>query len=649
MAEVKTSRVNVLSAITMLLFSALGLRLWFLQVGGSRAATERVVANATRTIPIAPPRGRILDVKGRVLAENQMVTALEVSRDLPEAKKNAVFDELAILLDTTRAKLEKRWDDPQYSRYEAVPVATDVSTDAVVYVAEHSDRFPNVVVASYARRTYPLGDIASHIIGYVGRINESEFSQRAGQGYAPDDFIGKYGIESSYESQLRGTPGYDRIEVDRTGHVGRRVAHVDPVPGLDVQLNLDITLQKGVEADLERAIQVARAAEDREGTVLKNYEADGGAVVVYDATTGAIDALASNPVFSPSDFVEGISSADFAKKYGDANRATNHSPLLNRASEAGYSPGSTFKLFTAMAALKDGLDPAQKRPDPAYLEFGGREFRFYNDGRVSHGEVDLPFALTVSSDTYFYQLGMDFWKEGLAGGGEKGDWSKGEQIQNAARSFGLGRPSLIDLPQDGSGLVPDAKWQAATAKARGTDPAWLGGYNVQIAVGQYEMQTTPLQLAVGYGIFANGGTHYAPQLAKQLMRNGKDVERTFAPRSLGTVDVPKAFSDPIIAGLTGVVENGNGTAVSAFRGFPFGQIPFYGKTGTVQKQGKEPSAAFVGVATIDGKPKVIAVYLEQAGYGGDIAAPLARRVAERLGGITELTAIRYQRDQGHNY
>ncbi|MGB2757661.1 MAG: penicillin-binding transpeptidase domain-containing protein [Acidimicrobiia bacterium] len=650
MAEVKTSRVNVLSAVTLILFSALGMRLWFLQVGGSSAAAARVVANATRTIAIAPPRGRILDVQGRVLAENQLTTVIEVARDVPATERNGLFDRLAVVLDTTRSSIERKWNDAQYSRYRAVPIATDVSTDMVVYIAEHSDQFKYVHVASYPQRVYPYGDIASHVLGYIGRINEGELKLRPGQGYSPDDFIGKYGIEASYETQLRGTAGFDRIEVDRTGQVGRRIAHKDPIPGYDVKLHIDIGLQKGLEEDLDTAITVARASEDRElgGT----YAADGGAVVVYDAESGAIDAIASNPVFDPADFVRGISTAEFNTKYGDANKDTNHAPMLNRATEAGYSPGSTFKLITAVAAMSDPispLDPKELRPSPRYVEYGGREFRFYNDGKVAHGNIDLATALTVSSDTYFYVLGKEFWDEGIANGGGDGDWSKGEQLQQTARSFGFGSPSLVDVPQDGAGLVPDAKWQAETAKVNGTNPAWLGGYNVQIAVGQYEMRSTPLQLAVAYGTFANGGKRYAPQLAAALVENGDTVVRRYAPRVLGAVDVPKKFSDPVIEGLTGVVQNGNGTAAPAFRGFPFAQFPVWGKTGTIQKAGKQPAASFAGVITIDGKQKVVVAYLEQAGYGGYIAAPLVRRVMERLAGIEDLTTIRFVRGSGTGY
>lgn len=652
MVEIKPSRINVLGAVLVLLFSALGVRLWFLQLGGAASAQARVESNATRTIPIAPPRGRILDVKGRILAENRLTTAILVSRSLPKSRHDEVFDNLAVLLDTTRSVIERRWNDSEFSPFESVPVALDVSTEAVVWVAEHREQFPNVEVATIAQRVYPYGTVASHVLGYVGRINTDELRLRKDQGYHPDDYIGKYGIESSYESQLRGTPGFDRIEVDRTGRVGRRIEHADPVPGRDVQLHIDIELQQGVDEDLNEAIKVARASEDRESAGVPFYKAPGGAVVVYDADTGAIEAMSSNPAFAPSDFVQGISEAKYAKKYGDANKETNFSPLLNRATEAGYSPGSTFKLITALAALADPinpLDPDELRPSPKYVQYGGPQFRFYNDGKVAHGDINLSTALRVSSDTYFYELGKKFWDEGRPDGTANGDWSKGEQIQKTAREYGMGAPSLIDLPQDGSGLVPDAKWQRDTSKANGTDPAWLGGYNVQIAVGQYEMRLTPLQLAVAYGMFANGGTRYAPRIGAALLENGEKVVQTYEPRVLSTAKVPKEFSEPIIEGLTGVVRDGDGTASPAFRGFPFEQFPVWGKTGTIQKEGKQPSASFAGVITIDGKQKVVVAYLEQAGYGGYIAAPLVRRVMERMVGITDLTEIRYIRGSGSGY
>ncbi len=637
----------MLSLLTVLLFSSLGVRLWFLQVGGAAAAQARVERNATRAINISPPRGRILDINGKVLAENRMATVVFVSRKLPDRQRTEVFDRLAELLDTTRSAIEKRWNDSEFAPYESVPVATDVSTETVVWIAEHRDDFPHVAVESVPLRVYPYGTVAAHVIGFVGRINQGELAARKGQGYDPSDYLGKYGIEASYESQLRGTPGVERIEVNRLGEAGRRVERIEPTPGRDVRLHLDIEVQRGVDEDLAKAIMVARAAEDREqDTGLPFYEADGGAVVVYDAGTGAIEAMSSFPTFEPSDFVSGISTSEYARKYGDANKDVNKSPLLNRATEAGYSPGSTFKLITALAAMADPtnpLDPDQLRPSPRYVEYGGREFRFFNDGKVSHGDIDLATALRVSSDTYFYALGKEFWDEGRPEGTTTGDWSKGEQIQNTARAYGLGSLSLIDLPQDGAGLVPDAEWQKDSAKVNGTDPAWLGGYNVQLAVGQYEMRLTPLQLAVSYGTFANGGTRYAPHIAGEILENGDEAVQEYPPRVLSTTPVPKSFSEPIIEGLTGVVTAGDGTAAPAFRGFPFDQFPVWGKTGTIQKIGKQPAASFAGVITINGEQKVVAAYLEQSGYGGYIAAPLVRRVMERLAGIEELTEIRFVR------
>src|SRR5262249_14845273 len=498
--EVDTrARLGVLGLVVGPLFAGLLTRLWFLQVAGGEKLAVAAQNNGDKTVDVPPLRGRILDAKGRVLAETKPVTTLEVDRQkLDLAARAKLVPNLASVLAVSDDEINKRLDDPNNQPFEPVTVAETVTDDQAQYVWEHRDEFPDTQVTYSFLRTYPEGDAAAHVLGYTGRINAEEYAARKHKGYSVDDTIGKTGIEQTFETELRGTPEVKRIRVDNRGvKVGESVIR-KAKPGRDVQLSIDIDAQKVADESLDQGMNGARHLVDPDSGSF--YKATGGAVVVLDARTGDVVAMSSAPRFDPNVVVMGGLPPEYLDPNGEL-------PLINRAL-SGYAPGSTFKLFSAMATLKYGVRTA----DETFYDNGcfvfGNDQKLCNARKNAYGYVNLPRAITVSSDVFFYNAGNEFWNvyrdEGGDGSAEHPvEHQRGLGIQAVARTFGFGARTGIALGDDQSGRIPDLAFRREFNKNSldPTDRTWRRGDSANLAVGQGDVLVTPLQLADGYAAF----------------------------------------------------------------------------------------------------------------------------------------------------
>ena len=611
----------IIGVICLSLFAAVFTRLWYLQVMDSNELQALATQNQVREVFEPAPRGRILDRQGRPIVQNRVSQVVRVNRIETEGDPE-VITRLAAVLGLPRAELERRIADPRFSRYRPVPVTQGVGEDLVVYLREHAQDFPGVEVTAAFERWYPAGPLAAHVVGYVGEINDKELAAREDMGYRLGDEVGKGGVEHAYEEDLRGRPGLTRLEVDSRGRVVRTLSSTPPVPGNDVQLTIDLDVQRLAEESLARGL--ARRGRPRGG--LDVAGPPGGAAVVLDPRDGSVLAMASNPTYDPAAFVNGIRPEVF-----QALQAPPSSfPLTNRAIQGEYAPGSTFKLFTAIAALQTGMI------NPSTIFFDGGVYRlpqcrgqtctFRNAGGVSYGPVNLTYALTVSSDVFFYTLGANFWQRGGA---------NSQAIQATARQLGLGERTGIALSGEQKGRILDP---TIRKKLNESNPQafpngrWFAGDNVNLAIGQGETVVTPLQLANSYATFANGGTVFEPRVAARVLRPDGGVVKEMTAKPVRQVPLPPELRSPILEGLVGAVAHPKGTANNAFSGFPLDVFPVAGKTGTAQVTGKNDTAVFAAFAPAHAPQYAVSVFLEESGFGGAVAAPVARRVFEGLAG-----------------
>ena len=637
-------RLTIVGVVVVSLFAALLTRLWYLQVLDAPTFVEAAKRNEVRILCEPAPRGRIRDRNGLVIVDNELTTAVTVSKKTV-AERPETLPRLSALLGSTEhpvEELQKRLDDPRYSNLKPVPVAFGVSTEKVIFMRENSLAFPGVDAVPLASRRYPLGKLASHVVGTVGPITKRELDRlRADKpptngldpveecrDYKENDEIGKTGIEASFDGELRGKPGVVALEVDRKNKVLAERRLADPVQGDDVWLTIDSSLQNTAEESLR--LGLSRARERRfTNEDPRMLRAPGGSAVVVDVTDGAVLAMASVPDFAPADFVGGISTVAF-QAYND----NPDKPLTNRAIQGLYPPASTFKLPTSVAGLVKGVIPS---PDFRYYDRGFYEIprpcsgrcEFQNAGRTPHGAVNLREALVVSSDTYFYDVGAKFW----IGRNTYGPTA----IQDTARQFGLGQRTGIRLASEAEGRVSDPnvrkRLNERSPKAF-PDARWFIGDNVITAIGQGETVVTPLQLAMEYATFANGGTLYQARIAGQVTTPDDPTGAAafqLGPVTRSTMALPPEVRDPIHQGLRGAVASASGTAAPAFAGYT--GIPIAGKTGTAQQPKPQmDTAIFASYGPFDAPRYAMSVVLEEAGFGGTTAAPVSRRIWEHLSG-----------------
>ncbi len=640
-------RLSIMGVIAMALLATLVVRLWYLQVVASEQFVAQAVGNVIRTVPEPAPRGRIFDVRGRELVGNRTVNVVTMDafilRDqISRAQRERLALELARQLSrsgvlTKSLHLTEAMADPSYGPFDRIPLAVGVSDDIKVFLAERNEEFPGVEVVQRTQRVYPYGDLAAHVLGYIDTINAEELEARPNhpKRYSTVDEIGKSGVELAFEDILRGSPGWREIEVDNVGNVVRERGYRSPQPGTDVVLSIDADLQQFVEDELLRGLQAAR---ERQNESVEEYfvtfPAPAGAAVVLDPRTGNILAMASYPSYDPRVFIGGISEDEFAAFLHPGS----HAPLNNRAIQGVYAPGSTMKPITSYAALSSGLlgpngflGVTQTTQDPGFHVLADciGECEFENPDRAPNGDVDLRMAITVSSDVYFYKLAEQFaHRLGYVD----------DQIQITARDFGFGRTTGVALPFEHAGIVPDAEIKRARHESNPEafpDPGWRTGDTINISIGQGDLGVTPLQLAHSFTPFANGGKLYLPNIAIAMIDPiSGAVVNEIGPRESSRIYAPSDVLAPILDGMRGATtlrtSERIGTAYGAFENFPHDQWPVAGKTGTAEVLGKADSAVFVGFGPLPEPRYVVAVLLEEAGFGGEAAAPVVRQVLEAV-------------------
>jgi penicillin-binding protein 2 len=629
MSENSRVRVSIVGVVVVALFASLFARLWFLQMGPEQRLGRVVSTLATRVIQTESPRGEIVDRNGRILAQDVAAWAVTVERNLSSKTRDQLLGQLSEVLQIPEKTLLANYESQRQSPLSPAVVALRITLAQQLAIEEHREDYPGVNVVELTIRSYPYDGYASQVLGYVGEIGADQLKQLKSKGYQAGDLIGRDGIEAAYESVLRGRPTRETVQVDPTGkQIGPPIS-VDPGSvGDTVKLSIDIRVQEAAEKALKEGIAAAHTMQDLSvKTGFKLLNPTGGAVVVLDVHDGSVVAMASNPTYPLSEWVGGISSNNFAL----LSAAGAHNPLLNRATEGQYAPGSTFKLVTSIAMTRYGVRGAGDYiQDNGSVPLEGTVFK--NDNGAQNGSVDLQKALTVSSDVYFYTAANDFWNIWTAG-----DKARGLGIQTVAGELGLGKPTGIEL-DEASGRIPDPAWKTAFADAnykKGSQALhyasiWYPADNIHAAVGQGDDFVTPLQLVNAYACFANGGTLWTPHLDQSVIDPvTKKTISTYAPKARGAVAIDPYTRSQMLAGFAGVVNDPAGTAYGAFRGslIPGGVA---GKTGTADVQNKAASSVFVAFTPIANPQYAIAAIVEQGGHGALIAAPIVRQVVEAL-------------------
>jgi penicillin-binding protein 2 len=633
--EKSTSRLKVLAILVTTMFAALSTRLWFLQVLDSAAYAREAENQMVRLVPTDAPRGRILDANGDPLVDNRLSVEVRVNEqelaNSPDAE--AILLRLSEVLGMKVHKINEALDSKLYYDYQPVPVAVDVPKKVAFYLEEHADLFPGVQVVRAAVRNYPEGSLAAHELGWVGQIYAEEIDQEQFARYGPNDLVGKAGLEKQYEKYLVGTKGKETYQVNSAGETIRQLGGEDPVPGDDVILALDGRIQRIAEDALVAGIERARGVFDESSG--RNLTANSGTVIVLDVNDGGVVAMASYPNYSPSWFVEGLTPMQNQYLYGSDQRA----PMLNRATQLTFAPGSTFKPFIALSAVRNELATLTGYyPCPGSYEYPGDTSGtvFDNWTSANSGSITVGQALKVSCDTVFYQFGADFydrWRNN-----QFGATRDALPLQRDLRQFGFGSATGIDLPGEASGLIPTPKWKEAFAKAnpdvlREDEQSWLPGDDILMSIGQGFVTVTPMQLAVAYAALANGGKVCEPHLADRIVdANGDLVRKVTGHCGQRRLPYSEAELDYIVSSLATVPEPG-GTADSAFVGFPLSEYPIAGKTGTAQREPFQDTSWFAAVVPATDPQYVVIAMVEQGGHGSTTAAPIVRQVIEQIYGI----------------
>ena len=591
------ARVLVATLAVLVCFFLVAARLAYLQLVRHEDLLEQAENNRTAIVPVVPNRGLILDRNGIVLASNYSAYTLEVT---PSKISNLdqTIEELSQVLDISardRRRFKKLLEESR--SFESLPLRTRLSDEEVAKFAAQRFRFPGVEIKARLFRNYPYGELASHVIGYIGRINPAEKEKLDDSddqaNYRGTEYIGKLGVEQSFEGQLHGTTGVESVETSAGGRAMRKLASSPATPGNTVKLSIDIRLQSLIE---------------------ELFGERRGALVAMDPKTGEILAFVSKPTFDPNLFVEGIDSENW-----ETLNESPDKPLLNRALRGTYPPGSTYKPFMALAALETGTrTPQQTIYDPGFYMFGNHRFR--DDKEGGHGTVNMYQSIVQSCDTYYYMLANDLGVDTIH-----------EQMQR----FGFGELTGVDILGEVRGLLPSTDWKRRAYK-RADQQKWYAGETISLGIGQGYNNFTVLQLASATATLANDGVKMKPHLVKEVVDILTHAPTATTRESVGEV-IAKASNIAIIKNaMVGV--NLEGTSASAFRGAGYTSG---GKTGTAQviqiKQNEKyvasrteerfrDHALFTAFAPAEEPRIALAMVVENAGFGSQNAAPIARRV-----------------------
>lgn len=586
-------RVAVMGGIAVALFAVLFFRLWNLQVLSGEKYLAEAKNNRTREFKVIAPRGDILDRSGDVLVDNRTSLALQLNtQKLPEdpAEERAELARLGQLAHMTVPKIRRTIaESEEVAAGAPVTLRKDVGFELIAYIEENQDEFPGVSVQRVFVRHYPNGTLAAHVLGSVGEIEEEELKEPQYRGLEPGDEIGQAGAEYAYDKYLRGDPGRTLIQVNALGQPtpGGDLTSTPPTPGDSLKLTIDGKVQSAGEAGLG-----ARGLP--------------GAFISMNIDNGQIIAMGSNPTYDPSDLIE-PSQAQVNELY-----RSEIAPLVNRATESAYPTGSIFKIITALAALENGvITPDDVVQDNGQIEVGTDTFE--NAGGVAHGAVELRRALQVSSDVYFYLLGLDMWKN--------------NDLQREAHELGIGRPSGLDLPEEGESLLPDKQWRNQLYEEKLTDRPWSAGDNIQLATGQGDLQTNPLQMALAYAALGNGGTIVTPHVGLEVEDEAGRVLKEFEFKPQRKIHIDPGYRTAILEGLHAAAQEGDGTAAGVFGGFP---IPIAGKTGTAERLPHADQSWFAALSPYPNPRIVTIATVEEGGFGAESAAPVVLDILEAI-------------------
>jgi penicillin-binding protein 2 len=657
-------RLFVLQVLFVSLFVTLFARLWYLQVFTGEEYQAKAAEQSVRDLVVPPARGLIVDAMGRPLVANRSSWVVSLDRTvlgrMDAADREALLRKVAGAVHEPYADVVARtrlcgtpdavagtcWNG---SPLQPVPIARDVAQSTAVQISEQAEDFPGVVAQQESVRAYPapFGINAAGVLGYLGPITADELdAARKSHDTTVNgaSVVGRAGVEKTYDQWLRGIPGYDHVTVDSMGRVLGDSGRTGATPGDTLVTSLDAKLQGVVEQQLHEAITTARKTYDK--VTHKNYVADSGAIVVLDAKDGSVVAMAGQPTYDPSVWVDGITTKQLkaltSKKSGD--------PLLARATQGQFAPGSTWKPIMAVGALSHGFSQSTRLDCSSGLQVGNRWFKNYES--AAYGMIDFARALELSCDTFFYRVGLSFWNRY---GSDPSDVDAKDPLVEQAKAFGFGQKTGIDIPGEASGRIADRHWKLDYWNAmkgyyckvdkRNTThkrdflhvfahefclegDRYRAGDAVNFAIGQGDTMVTPLQLARAYAALSNGGTLYAPRVAKAIVDPEGHVVRRIKPVVQGHVKSKKSALRYVDTALQGTPREG--TLAWKFGGFPLDKVKIRGKTGSAEVYGKQ-STSWVATYT---KDYVVVMMVSQAGTGSGTSGPAVRKIWEALYGIT---------------
>jgi penicillin-binding protein 2 len=590
-------RVSIITGLAIAIFSVLFLRLWYVQVLSGDKYRNQANDNRIREIRVQAPRGDILDRNGKVLVANRTELAIQVTpQDLPPPgpDRSRELKQLATITGMDIKDVRKTLQ----SGSRAAPggpviLKKGLGVDKVYYLRENQSSFPGVSVERVFTREYRQGTLAAHLFGNVGEVTAQQLKEPRYAGLHPGDQVGQSGVEYEYDRYLRGRPGTDRIQVDALGRPTGQLRSIPAEPGDDVRLTIDSNLQATGEGAL-------------------NAFGLPGAFVAMNAQNGEVLAMGSAPSFDPSIFTHPITQS----QYHQLTSRQTDAPLADRAIQGLYPTGSTFKPITATAALQDHLIGANTIfNDTGSLKLDAN-LTLHNAGKAIYGPLNMSDALKVSSDIYFYNLGL------------RAKANKGHgQIQDWARAYGLGEKTGIDLPAEVDGLIPTPAWRNRLYAEKLTDRPWSAGDNVNLAVGQGDLEADPLQMAVAYAALGNGGTVLRPHIADDVESVTGRVLEDIRPGPRRHIDISPSTRNTIMTGLTRAAMEPGGTSYPVFGHFPFAVA---GKTGTAQRPNQPDQSWYIVLAPAKHPQIVVAVTIERGGFGVDTAAPVAARILEQF-------------------
>ena len=659
MSSASRRRLWVIHLVVAALIISLGVRLWDVQVLNSASYSTLASQDMTQSVVVPSVRGQILDNTGQPFVDNQtaLVVSVNIARLAQRTDEKAVLARLATLLRMkpkllsekvrlcTRGVSQPCWPG---SPYQPVPVAQNVSDKIALQIMEDHSAYPDITaqvqpVINYSR---PAGANPAQILGYLQPITPQEVKQRhlTVTGFSGVDLVGQAGLEQQYDSQLRGTPGIQRVSVNANGVVTGTVSQTAAKAGDDLVTSISAPLQADLQNILAGAIHKAHNQGDTGAT-------SGAAVVM--TTTGRVVAMASYPTYNPSIWTGGITQ----REYNGLISPRHGEPILNRATQGQYAPGSTWKVTTTAAAVQQGFSLYGQYNCPASVNIGGH--KFINDGNPNAGAMSFQEALIQSCDTVYYQLGYDMYlKDHPSINGRRNPRAPLQPMVRMEEKWGFGHYTGIDLPEQNAGSVPSRQWLYYYWKDNAyTGQKWCkygkvyGSYVQRIeyqdchygwvwepgqaaiaAIGQGYVSVTPLQLANAYAALANGGTLYSPRIGQALISpaTGQVVQKINPPvlRHLPVSGNTLAY---IRDALAGVVTQG--TAAGAFSGFPLNKVCVAGKTGTAQLFGKNATSVFASFAPCNDPKYVVIVMVPDSGYGADVAAPAVRQIWDGIYGL----------------